>query len=78
MLDISLDTENYLSLLPTLKSNPYIIGKIVLKVRELFNSISKILEKDIGARIIHKENTDAGPALLQCFSTAKSALSPFY
>lgn len=48
MLDISLDTENYLSLLPTLKSNPYIIGKIVLKVRELFNSISKILEKDIG------------------------------
>ena len=48
MLDISLDTENYLSLLPTLKSNPYIIGKIVLKVRELFNSISKIVEKDIG------------------------------
>lgn len=45
MLDISLDTENYLSLLPTLKSNAYIMGKIVLKVRELINSISKILEK---------------------------------
>lgn len=42
MLDISSDTENYLSLLPTLKSNAYIIGKIVLK---LINSISKILEK---------------------------------
>ena len=48
MLDISLDTENYLSLLPTLKSNPYIMGETVLKVRELINSISKILEKDIG------------------------------
>lgn len=50
MLDISLDTENYLSLLPTLKSNPYIMGKIVLRVRELINSISKILEKGIGYR----------------------------
>lgn len=48
MLDISLDTENYLSLLPTLKSNPYMMGETVLKVRELINSISKILEKDIG------------------------------
>lgn len=48
MLDISLDT--YLSLLPNLKSNPYTMGKIVLRVRELINSISKILEKDIGGR----------------------------
>ena len=49
MLDISLGTKNYLSFLPTLKPNPYIMGKIVLKVREL-NNISKILEKDIGGK----------------------------
>lgn len=49
MLDISLGTENYLSLLSTLKPNPYIMGKTVLKVREL-NNISKILEKDIGGK----------------------------
>lgn len=30
-----------------------------------------------GARIIHRENTDAAPAVLRCFSKAKSSLYPF-